>query len=176
MTRVPVAIVVAVSDNGVIGRKGDMPWKLSTDLKRFKALTLGKPMIVGRKTLQSFGGKPLPGRPHIIVTTNADFSVDGALTVTSLEEALRAGQKIAAETGASQLCVIGGGEIYRQVMDIADVLYVTHVETTVDDGDTFFPVIDPAVFDKGEETHIPAGEKDSYPTRFAVYTRRAATN
>lgn len=176
MTKVPVSIVVAVSENGVIGCRGDMPWKLSTDLKRFKALTTGKPVIVGRKTLESFGGKPLPGRPHVIVTRNREFSVEGTETVGSVREALDEGQRIATETGASEVCVIGGGEIYRQAMDDVDVLYVTHVEATVEDGDTFFPAIDPAVFEKREETAVPAGEKDSYPTRFAVYVRRAAAN
>ncbi len=176
MTKVPVSIVVAVSENGVIGRRGDMPWKLSTDLKRFKALTTGKPVIVGRKTLESFGGKPLPGRPHVIVTRNREFAVEGAETVGSVREALDEGQRIATVTGASEVCVIGGGEIYRQAMDDVDVLYVTHVEAMVEDGDTFFPAIDPAVFDKREETAVPAGEKDSYPTRFAVYVRRAAAN
>nr|CAD6412202.1 dihydrofolate reductase [Rhizobium sp. Q54] len=173
---VPVSIVVAVARNGVIGRDGDMPWKLSTDLKRFKALTMGKPIIVGRKTLESFGGKPLPGRPHVIITRNRDFSVEGAVTAASVVEGLAAAQRIAAETGAAEVCVIGGGEIYRQIMDAVDILYVTHVETSVPDGDTFFPDIDPALFERCEETAVPAGEKDSYPTRFAVYRRRPATN
>lgn len=176
MTRVPVSIVVAVSEDGVIGRKGGMPWRLSTDLKRFKALTIGKPVIVGRKTLESFGGKALPGRPHIVVTRNADFALEGAVTAFSVQEALDIAQRIASETGAAEVCVIGGGEIYRQALDATDVLYVTHVEATIGDGDTIFPEIDPQVFEKREETAYPSGEKDSYPTRFAVYTRRPATN
>lgn len=176
MTTVPVSIVVAVSDDGVIGREGGMPWKLSTDLKRFKALTIGKPVIVGRKTLESFGGKALPGRPHIVVTRSADFVLDGAVTASSVQEALVIAQRIAAETGATEVCVIGGGEIYKQALDATDVLYVTHVETTIGDGDTFFPDIDPDVFEKREETAHPSGERDSYPTRFAVYARRPATN
>ncbi|SFB48872.1 dihydrofolate reductase [Rhizobium sp. NFR07] len=173
---VPVSIVVAMSENGVIGRDGDMPWRLSTDLKRFKALTLGKPVVVGRKTLESFGGKPLPGRPHVIVTRNPDFVVEGAVTVTSIEEGLAVAQKIAAETGAGEVAVIGGGEIYKQAMHAADILYVTHVETVIDDGDTMFPDIDSALFDKCEETQVPAGERDSYPTRFAIYRRKSAAN
>jgi dihydrofolate reductase len=173
---VPVSVVVAVSENGVIGRDGDMPWKLSTDLKRFKALTIGKPVVVGRKTLESFGGKPLPGRPHVIVTRNPDFLLEGAVTAASVEEGLAVAQRIAAETEAGEVAVIGGGEIYRQAMDAADILYVTHVETTIEDGDTVFPPIDPAVFDKCEETDVPAGERDSYATRFAVYRRKTAAN
>ena len=173
---VPVSIVVAVAQNGVIGRAGGMPWRLSTDLRRFKALTMGKPMVLGRKTLESFGGKPLPGRPHIVVTRNGGLAVEGVRTAGSLAEAIGVAQKIASDTGAGEVCVIGGGEIYRQVMDRADVLYVTHIETTIADGDTFFPAIDPAVFEKVEETLVSAGEKDDFPTRFTVYRRRAATN
>jgi len=168
----PVSIVVAVAKNGVIGRDGDMPWKLSTDLKRFKALTLGSPVVVGRKTLESFGGKPLPGRPHVIVTRNPDLVVDGAETATSLSDALERAAVIAGETGAKEVAVIGGGEIYRQAMNLADVLYITHVETEIADGDTFFPTIDPTVFEMAEELFVPAGEKDNYATRFVTYRRR----
>ncbi|MCJ8518372.1 dihydrofolate reductase [Pseudorhizobium tarimense] len=176
MSRVPVSIVVAVSENGVIGRDGGMPWRLSTDLKRFKALTMGKPIVVGRKTLESFGGKPLPGRPHVVVTRNADFAVDGAVRAQSVEDALAVAQQIAADTNATEVSVIGGGEIYHQALDVADILYVTHVDTTIPDGDTTFPPIDPAIFEKREEAAYPAGEKDNFPTRFAVYVRRAAAN
>lgn len=173
---VPVSIFVAVSRNNVIGRDGDMPWKLSTDLKRFKAMTLGKPMIVGRKTLESFGGKPLPGRPHIVVTRDRSFRVEGAEVAGSLEQALERAQAIAAETGADEIGILGGGQIYAQAIAFADRLYVTHVETDIPDGDTFFPEIDSAAFEKGEELTVPAGEKDSFPTRFVVYTRRPAAN
>lgn len=176
MSRVPVSIVVAVSDNGVIGRDGGMPWRLSTDLKRFKSLTIGKPIVVGRKTLDSFGGKLLPGRSHVIVTRSRDFHLEGAATAGSVDEALATAQRIAAETGAAEVCVIGGGEIYKQALDEVDILHVTHVETTIDDGDTFFPAIDPAVFVKREESTYPAGEKDNYPTRYSVYVRRTAAN
>lgn len=176
MTDVPVSIVVAVSENGVIGRDGGMPWRLSTDLKRFKALTIDKPVIVGRKTLESFGGKPLPGRPHVVVTRNRELPAEGVVTAGSVEEALVIAQRLAAETGAEEVCVIGGGEIYRQALSAADILYVTHVETTVPDGDTYYPAIDPSVFEKRSETLHPAGEKDTYPTRFAIYDRRPAAN
>jgi dihydrofolate reductase len=173
---VPVAIYVAISRNGVIGRDGGMPWRLSTDLKRFKAITLGKPMIVGRKTLQSFGGKPLPGRPHVIVSRRSDLEVEGARVAASVDEALAVAQEIAAQTGAEEVGILGGGEIYAQVIGKTDRLYVTHVEADIPDGDTFFPPIDPALFEKGEETFYPAGEVDTYPTRFVIYTRRSATN
>lgn len=177
MSEIPISIVVAASEDGVIGRGGDMPWKLSTDLKRFKALTLGKPVVLGRKTYESLGSRPLPGRPHVVVTRSADIAGGDAVEIAgSLEEGIRTARHIAEQTGAAEICIIGGGEIYRQAMTIADTLYVTHVEAAISDGDTFFPTIDPAVFEKREETLLPAGEKDSYPTRFAVYVRRPAAN
>ncbi|MCY1669191.1 dihydrofolate reductase [Rhizobium sp. SL86] len=173
---VPVVLISAVSENNVIGREGDMPWKLSTDLKRFKQMTLGKPVIVGRKTLQSFGGKPLPGRPHVVVTGDPARVVEGCRMAASLDEALLIARQIASDTGASEICVIGGGEIYAQAIGRADALYITHVETVIEDGDTLFPAIDPAIFEKVEEVSVPAGEKDSFPTRFACYRRRTAAN
>jgi dihydrofolate reductase len=176
MAKAPLSIVVAVSRNGVIGRDGDMPWKLSTDLKRFKAMTLGKPIIVGRKTLDSFGGKPLPGRPHIVVTRDVSRIIEGVQLAGSVEEAVNTAQAIAAATGADEIGIIGGGEIYRQSMNFVDRLYVTHVEADILDGDTFFPDIDPDIFEKVSEEAIPAGEKDNYSTRFSVYHRKNAAN
>ncbi len=176
MARVPLAIVVAVSRNGVIGRDGDMPWKLSTDLKRFKAMTLGKPMIVGRKTLDSYGGKPLPGRPHVVVTRDMTRQIEGVQIAGSLQEAIDKAQAIALDTGADEIGILGGGQIYRQAIDVADVLYITHVEADIPDGDTVFPDIDSEIFEKVSEEAVPAGEKDNYPTRFAVYRRKIAAN
>ncbi|MGV1820862.1 dihydrofolate reductase [Agrobacterium sp. CG160-95] len=174
MSEPRITIVVAVSGNGVIGRDLDMPWKLSTDLKRFKAMTMGKPLIMGRKTFLSVGERPLPGRPHIIVSRNADYRPDGVDVVSSLEDALALGKSKAAELGVDEVFVAGGGEIYRQAMPFADQLSVTHVAVKLD-GDTFFPEIDPAVFEKIEENAVPAGEKDNYPVLFTTYLRRAAS-
>jgi dihydrofolate reductase len=174
MSEARVTIIVAVSENGVIGRDLDMPWKLSTDLKRFKAVTMGKPLIMGRKTFLSVGERPLPGRPHIIVSRNADYRPDGVDVVSSLDEALTLAKSKAAELGVDEVFVAGGGEIYRQAMAFADQLSVTHVAVKLD-GDTFFPEIDPAVFEKIEESAAPAGERDNYPVLFATYLRRAAS-
>lgn len=171
MNAIKTVIIVAVSDNGIIGRDGDMPWKLSTDLKRFKALSMGKPLVMGRKTFESVGSKPLPGRPHVIVSRCQQIEMPGVETVASLEEALRRAKKLAVDAGVDEVCVVGGGEIYRQALGLADVLHVTHVETIVD-GDTSFPAIDPEIFERVEETRVPAGEKDNYPTRYAIYRRR----
>lgn len=167
-----ISIVVAFSRNHVIGRDGDMPWKLSTDLKRFKALTMGKPLVLGRKTFESFGGRPLPGRPHIVVSRGAPIAVAGVETVASLEAALTRAERLAQDLRVDDICVIGGGEIYRQALPLADVLHVTHVEADIADGDTFFPPISDDLFEKQEEHFVPAGERDSYDTRYAIYRRK----
>lgn len=172
MTQPIKTIVVAVSRNNIIGREGDMPWRLSSDLKRFKAMTLGKPVIMGRKTFQSIG-KPLPGRPNVVITRDASFSPEGVTVVHSLEEAVNAATHMAAESGIDEICILGGGEIYRQAIGLADQLLITHVEAEVD-GDTSFPIIDPALWRVYSELALPAGEKDTYPTRFVTYLRRKA--
>lgn len=171
MSDIKTLIIVAVSRNGVIGRDGDMPWRLSTDLKRFKALSMGKPLVMGRKTFESVGSKPLPGRPHVIVSRNAVIEMLGVETATSVKEGLEQARVLARETGTDALCVVGGGEIYRQTIADADELHVTHVETDLE-GDTYFPAIEPDLFELVEETAVPAGEKDNYPTRYAIYRRR----
>ncbi|HBF28597.1 dihydrofolate reductase [Rhizobium sp.] len=169
-----ISIVVAVASNGVIGRDGYMPWKLSTDLKRFKALTMGKPLVMGRKTFESFGSKPLPGRPHFIVSRSAHIEMPAVETISSLEAALARAKEQAEALGVDEVCVIGGGEIYAQALPLANVLHVTHVETEIEGGDTFFPAIDSAVFEVQSELPVPAGEKDTYATRYKVYRRKNA--
>lgn len=167
-----ISIVVAVASNGVIGRDGDLPWRLPTDLKRFKALTIGKPVIMGRKTWASIG-RPLPGRANIVISRSADFSAEGAIVVHSLCEALAVARREASHSGIDEVCVIGGGEIYRQAIAVADVLHVTKVRADVD-GDARFPDIDPAIFDTVFEEDLPQGEKDSHAMRFVTYRRRSA--
>ena len=171
-TPVDVSFVVAVSDNGIIGREGDMPWRLSTDLKRFKALTLGRPVVMGRKTFQSIG-KPLPGRENIVVTRDAGFRPEGVHVLDSIDAAMDLAADFARRSGVNEVAVIGGGQIYAQTLDRATVLHVTHVEKDLD-GDTRFPPIDPAIWVSGDEEHVPEGPKDSYPTRFVTYRRRKA--
>ncbi|SMC57484.1 dihydrofolate reductase [Rhizobium sp. RU36D] len=165
-----IILVVAVAENGVIGRDGDMPWKLSTDLKRFKALTMGKPLVMGRKTFASIGERPLPGRPHVIITRDTNYRPEGVEVAHSLEAALTRAKTLANEMGSDTVCIVGGGEIYRQAMPLADELHVTHVEAVIE-GDTHFPQIDKAAFEKVDEIAVTAGEKDSHPTRYAVYRR-----
>ncbi len=171
MTESKVTIVVAVSSNGVIGRDGGLPWHLPSDLKRFKALTLGKPVIMGRKTWASIG-RPLPGRPNIVISRDADFAAEGATVVQSLEAALIEARRRAAELGVDEVCVIGGGEIYRQAIGLADILHVTEVAAAID-GDTRFPSIDPDIFDKVVDEPLPQGEKDSHAMNFSTWRRKS---
>ena len=171
-TSVKIGIYVAIAENGVIGRDGGLPWRLSTDLKRFKATTMGKPVIAGRKTWESFPRRPLPGRPNIVVTRDAGYPAEGADVVTSLDDALALAKlKLEALPGLDEVCVLGGGEIYRQALPLADRLHVTHVLAEVD-GDTRFPDVDPVVWKIVSSEDFPAGEKDSHPTRYTVYERR----
>lgn len=167
-----VSIFVAIAENGVIGRDNGLPWKLSSDLKRFKADTMGKPIIMGRKTYESFPKRPLPGRLNIVVTRDKEFRAEGAEVVHSLEDAITlATAKGRCMPGVSEICVIGGGEIYRQALPLADRLHVTHVLTSPD-GDTRFPAIDPDIWAVTRSEDFPAGEKDSHATRYTVYEKR----
>ncbi|MEX0956772.1 MAG: dihydrofolate reductase [Rhizobiaceae bacterium] len=158
-----VSIVVAIAENGVIGLDNGLPWRLSTDMKRFKALTMGKPIVMGRKTWESMPKRPLPGRRNMVVTRNAAYEADGADVFGSLQEAL--------EAAGGDACIIGGGEIYAQGLAHADQLHVTHVETAAE-GDTVFPEIDRGVWKNVSEERVPAGERDQFATRYTVYERR----
>ncbi|MBL0374413.1 dihydrofolate reductase [Rhizobium sp. KVB221] len=164
-----VSLVVAMANNGVIGRDNGLPWRLSSDLKRFKAMTVGKPVVMGRKCYDSIG-RPLPGRPNIAITRSPDFKADGILTAHSLEEGLALAAAEAKALGGEEICVIGGGEIYRQAMASADLLHVTHVLAEID-GDTFFPDIDSSTWNAVHSEEQPAGERDEYPTRFVTYQK-----
>jgi len=168
---IDISLVVAVTENNVIGRDGGLPWRLSTDLKRFKTLTMGKPVVMGRVCYDSIG-KPLPGRPNIVITRNPDFKPEGAIVVHSLEDALEEAFAEAERLGVDEICVIGGGVVYGEAMKLATILHVTHVRAAIE-GDTFFPAIDPAIWQAGEAEDVPAGEKDDFPTRFVTYRRKA---
>jgi dihydrofolate reductase len=168
--RILVSLVVAVARNGVIGVDGGLPWRLSSDLKRFKANTIGRPVIMGRKTFQSIG-KPLPGRENIVVTRDKAFAPEGVHVCGTIDAAMQLARQKARDAGVAEICVIGGGELYRQTIDHADRLVVTFVEAEVE-GDTKFPFIDPAVWIEATSENHPATEKDSHPTRHVVYERR----
>ena len=170
MSDIEIAVIAAVARNGVIGADGGMPWRLSTDLRRFKALTLGHPVVMGRGTFAAMG-KPLPGRDNIVVTRNPDFAADGVEVAPSLESALDHAAAAAARSSVDTVFVIGGGELYAAAMPRADRLHITHVEATPS-GDTRFPAIDPATWQPVSEQETAVGEKDTAPTRYVIYRRR----
>ncbi|MER8827070.1 dihydrofolate reductase [Mesorhizobium sp. M0938] len=166
-----VAIYVAIAENGVIGRDGGLPWRLSSDLKRFKADTMGKPIVMGRKTYEGIG-RPLPGRLNIVVTRDEAWRAEGVEVVHSLDDAISLAKvRGRCMAGADEICVIGGGEIYAQALPLADRLHVTHILAEVD-GDAHFPPIDPDSWRIVRSQDVPAGEKDSHATRYSVYERR----
>ena len=166
---VKIVLVAAHASNRVIGRDGDMPWRLPSDLKHFKAVTLGSPVIMGRKTYLSIG-RPLPGRANIVVSRSG-FSADGVETVTSLEAAIALARAHARQSGAAQVSVIGGGEIYAQAIDLADELCLTEVDAEIQ-GDTVFPAIDSGRWQRLSLSEPVQTEKDSHSVRFAVWRRR----
>ena len=169
-SRADIAIVVAIAKNGVIGVDGDLPWKLSSDLKRFKRDTMGKPIIMGRKTWETIG-RALPGRANIVVTRNADYEAPGADVVTSLADAIRLANEYAEQAGdVSEICLIGGGQLYSEAIDLADRMYVTHVMAEPE-GDTWFPEIKQSEWKPVLREEFPAGEKDSIDTLYVVYER-----
>jgi dihydrofolate reductase len=162
-----IALVVAVSQNGVIGRDGGLPWHIASDLKRFKAITLGKPIIMGRKTWDSLPRRPLPGRENIVVTRRTDFEAPGAHVVSDVAAAIQ----LAETFGAEEIAVIGGGEIYHQTFPIAQRIYFTQVDLTVD-GDTYFPQIDPAIWQEVAQEVHPRGPNDSAGFTLRTFDRK----
>lgn len=166
----PVALIVAVARNGVIGRDNTLPWRLPADLKHFKATTLGKPIVMGRKTFESLG-KPLPGRTNIVITRDVKFSADGTVVVHSLEAALQAADEVARRDGATDIMVIGGAQIYKEALPLAQTLYYTRVELDVVDGDAFFPELDSAQWGCSER-QVFAAEGSAPAYELLRYERR----
>ncbi|BBE74545.1 dihydrofolate reductase [Oharaeibacter diazotrophicus] len=171
MTAPKMTIVVALGENGVIGRDGDMPWQLPSDLRRFKAITLGKPVVMGRRTLESIG-RPLPGRDNLIVSRDPDYRPDGVTVFADLDAAVAAARRIATDKGLDEFVVGGGGTLYAALIGRADRLRVTRVAASPD-GDTRFPAIDPADWDLVHEEPMPRGERDSTDALWQDYERRA---
>ena len=149
-----VSIIVATDERGAIGRDGGLPWRLPDDLQRFKAFTMGKPIVMGRKTWDSIG-KPLPGRHNIVITRQAAFEVPGVTVVASLDEALRAAGDV------PEVCIIGGAEIYRLALPRADLIHLTRVHAAVD-ADTYFPELGAGEWDEVQVEQHAADEKHVY--------------
>jgi len=161
-----ISLIVAMAQNGVIGRANALPWRLPEDLKRFKEYTLGKPILMGRKTFESIG-RPLPGRLNLVLTRDTGWDAEGVTVVHSVEEALQ-------QTRSSEeLVAIGGAEIYRLLLPLAHRIYLTHVHADVP-GDTFFPAFDPAQWDDVDYRTQPADERHAYPVTFVTLERRAS--
>ncbi len=159
------SIIVAISENNVIGRDGGLPWHLSADLQRFKRLTMGCLIIMGRKTYESIG-RPLPGRTSIVVTRQDDYQPAGVLVAPSLDQALDIAQT------DDEAFVIGGAEIYRQALPRANRLVVTRVHATID-GDVFFPEIEPSQWRLQSEEPHEADDRNDFPFTFQTFERVA---
>lgn len=163
-----VTIIVAVARDGAIGRRGDLLFHISDDLRRFKRLTMGHPIVMGRKTFESFPKGPLPGRTNIVVTRRRDYDGRGATVAGSLDEAL----KIAAAEETGRIFIIGGGEIYRQAFGIADALELTAIDAAVDDADTFFHAVKDVDWELTEESEPMTDPKIGISYSFITYARR----
>ncbi|HEY7774998.1 MAG TPA: dihydrofolate reductase [Kineobactrum sp.] len=169
MSKPTVALMVAVAANGVIGNAGGLPWHLSEDLRYFKRTTMGKPIIMGRKTWESIG-RPLPGRPNIVVTRSEGLAIAGAHVVGSLDAALALAAGLAPSAGATELMIIGGGQLYEAALPLADRLYVTEVHAEVA-GDTRFPALDWQQWQQISREEHPAQQPNPYSYAFVVYER-----
>ncbi len=166
-----IALVVARARNGVIGRDGDLPWRLRSDLQRFKAITLGKPCLMGRKTWDSLPLRPLPGRLNLVLTRDLSYEPKGAVVCESLAEALSIARETAIEDGVDEVCVIGGAQLYAAVLPRARRLYITEVDAEPE-GDALFPAFDEAAFEEILAERHPAGDKDDHAFTFRVLERR----
>jgi dihydrofolate reductase len=165
-----IALVFARARNGVIGQDGFLPWRLKSDLALFKATTLSKPVIMGRKTWDSLPRAPLPGRLNVVLSRDGSFEPFGAIVCETLDEALQIAREHAAEDGADEVCVIGGASLYEAVWPRARRLYVTEVQAEVK-GDTSLPPFDESDWREVRREEHPAGPDDDYPFIFRVLER-----
>lgn len=160
-----ISLIAALDNRRGIGRDNQLPWRLSADLKRFRELTMGHHLIVGRKTYESIG-KPLPGRQMIVISRNAEFSAPGCLVVSSLKDALT----LAETRGETEVFVIGGAQIYAQALPLATRLYLTRVAAEVA-ADTHFPPFEESLWEKQSEAQQPADDKNEYPFTFQLFVK-----
>ncbi|MEX2454305.1 MAG: dihydrofolate reductase [Rhodospirillaceae bacterium] len=168
-----ISLIAAVAEDGAIGRDGGMPWHLSGDLRRFRATTTGRPVVMGRKTYESIG-RPLPGRANIVVTRSRDFAPDGVEVAHDLEAALDRAAALAEAAGVDEVFVIGGGVLYAAALPRAGRIYLTEVHADIE-GDVHFPALDPAEWREISRERHPAGARDDHPHSFVVLDRIAAS-
>ena len=170
-----IALVVARGSNGVIGRDGNLPWRIRSDLQRFKAVTIGKPCIMGRKTWESLPLRPLPGRLNLVLTKDESYheseKAKGCVVVTSLDEALSMAREQAADDDVNEICVIGGAAIFEAALPRAKRLYITEVDAAPE-GDVLFPAFDENDWTETLNEAHPAGEKDDHAFTFRTLERR----
>lgn len=162
--------VAAIGENNVIGRDGQLPWHLKSDLKHFRKLTIGKPVVMGRKTYESIG-KPLKDRTNIVLTTDLGLIVPGGVLANSMDAALGFARQDAKRRGVDEIMIIGGSDVFAATMPKADRLEITHVHASPD-GDALFPPIDPTIWREVERKSYPAGPDDDASFDTATYVRR----
>lgn len=166
-----LALVVARARNGVIGRDGGLPWRLRSDLQRFKAVTMGKPCIMGRKTWESLPLKPLPGRLNLVLSKDESFEPKGAVACLTLDEAIEIGREQAVDDGVEEVCIIGGAGLFAAALPRAKRLYLTEVDAEPE-GDVLFPPFDEVAWVEVSSEAVPPGEKDDHAFVFRVLERR----
>jgi dihydrofolate reductase len=166
-----IVLVAAIAENGVIGRGNALPWRLKSDMQHFRALTMGKPVVMGRKTYLSIG-KPLPGRTTIVVSRDRAFAAPGIVVAPSLDAALTAARGDALRRNADAILIAGGAEIYEQALPLATQLAITHVHKHVD-GDACFPAIDPTLWQEGRRVAPQRAAEDEADFEFVTYERRS---
>jgi dihydrofolate reductase len=165
----PLALVAAIADNGVIGRDNRLIWRLKSDLRRFRDLTWGKPMLMGRKTYVSIG-RPLPGRETLVLTRDPAFAAEGVHVAQGWDEAVARAETLVESMGASEIAVVGGAEVYALALPHAHRLYLTQVHVAPE-GDTFFPLFDRSAFRTVRSENYPAGPDDEHPFTFVDLER-----
>lgn len=174
MTVPQISLVVARAKNNVIGMDGDMPWRLRSDLQRFKAITTGKPCIMGRATWESLPLRPLPGRLNLVLSRDLSYEesgkAKGAVVVSSLSDALDIARETAEDDGVDEICVIGGSTLFEAALPRAKRLYITEVDAEPE-GDTFFPAFDESLFREVANERHDAGEKDDHAFTFRILER-----
>jgi len=164
-----IALIVAIAKNGIIGRHGGLPWRLSSDLKTFRRLTIGKPVVMGRRTFQSLA-KPLDQRDNLVVTRDARFSAPGAEVFHTLDAALTRAEVLASARGSDEVMIIGGADIYAQALTLAHRIYWTEVDASPE-GDTRFPALDRREWHEVSREPIPRGPNDDHAATLLVLER-----
>ena len=166
----PISFVVARSRNNVIGCSGELPWNLKSDLRHFKQVTLGKPILMGRRTWESLRVQPLPGRDNIVLTRNTSYVAEGAFVHTSLSVALSAAKAMAYARCASEICVVGGQEVFSELEHAVSRVYLTEVHGTYE-GDTYFPDMDFSSWSEMSAHHFGPGPGDDAPFSVRILER-----